>query len=287
MNGISKREKGMLIILFIIIIGYVYYSLFYIPLQKKMLKSRQSINRHIEVINTARMNEELFVEKAKELDRIKAKYEKAKLLIPHIEKNPEIITNLQRFSKESGAEIINITLGEPEVMKRISDQNNNKNETTVEENQIYKQSSEELFAVPVSISLSAKSYEDAMKFLFLFENDRRYVEVNNFAITIIKRTNIPQTLITEKTIEKDQLIVKPQVDYDKIDILVVGEGKEYKETPVNRKKNSDYIGKEEAVNKAEYKQSSENFLEPGLTVEASLIGRYYYTAVKANELKSK
>lgn len=285
MNGISKREKGMLIILFIIIIGYVYYSLFYIPLQKKMLKSRQSINRHIEVINTARINEELFGEKAKELDRIKAKYEKAKLLIPHIEKNPEIITNLQRFSKESGVEIINITLGEPEVMKRIGDQKNNKNETTVEENQVYKQSSEELFTVPVSISLSANSYEDAMKFLSLFENDRRYVEVNNFVITIIKRANVPQTLITEKTIEKDQLIVRPQVDYDKIDILVIGEGKEYKETPVNRKKNSDYIGKEKAVNKAEYKQSSENLLEPGLTAEASLIGRYYYTAVKANESK--
>lgn len=268
MKGISKREKIMVLILGIVFIGYLYYSLFYAQVQKKIESAKLNINNYIAEINDAKMNKELFEEQTSQLESIKEKYEEAKLILPQIEMNPEILANIQKFFLESGVKVTNITLGEPEEMQDKSDQSSKSTSTKDT------QSTENLLTVPVTISLTADSYEEVMKFIYLFENDKRYAEITNIAITANRSVS---SSLGEST--KKPVAVETQPVNNEIQVLVVGEGEEYKETFINGENNNKYNYEtiKQVANVTQPEQKSINFGEPKPRIEVTLLGRYYYT----------
>ncbi len=287
MKGLSKREKLMLLILGIILIGYLYYSLFYTPIQKKIESTKLNIDKYIQEISDAKVNKKLFEQQTSELGNIKAKYEEAKLVLPQMEMNPEIVYNIQNFFLGSGVEVTSITIGEPEELQNQSvntetkagnqnSQNSSTSTNNVNENQTNQDNTGKLLTVPVTITLSADNYEEVMKFVSLFENDKRFAQITNIVITANRPAAQPVIATTTKP-----KVIKKQTENNAVEVVVVGEGEEYKEIPVDGSNIQDTTQQEVQVSQSE--QSAINVDESKPKIEVSITAKYYYINTNTNE----
>jgi hypothetical protein len=281
MKGLSKREKSLLLLLGVVLIGYLYYSLFYTPIQKKIGSTKLNIDKYIHEISDAKTNKKLFEQQTSELENIKAKYEEAKVVLPQMEMNPQIVYNIQKFFQGSGVEVTSITIGEPEDLQNQStntetkaDKTNSQNSTTT--NNTNQEGTGKLLTVPVTITLSADNYAEVMKFISLFENDRRFAEITNIVIT----ANRPAPQPVAKSTTKPKVIEK-QTDNNAIEVVVVGEGEEYKEIPVDGSSNEDTAQQE--IEASQPEQNVINVDETKPKIEVSITARYYYVDTNANE----
>lgn len=298
MKTLSKREKVMLLILGIVLIAYLYYSLFYIPIQNKIEASKLNTNKYIQDINAAKLSKKQFELQTSELENIKAKYEEAKTILPQMEMNPEIVYNIQKFFQGSGVEVTSITIGAPEEFQnqvvnaetKGDNQNNsfsNSNSNSTNENPTIQKGTGKLLTVPVTIVLSGDNYEEVMKFISLFENDRRFVEITNIVITANRP--IPQTVPQTQTVPQSTAkptAVEKQADNNEIQVLVVGEGEEYKEIPAaGAAGNVTDAAKQETAAK-QSKQSDINLEDSKPKIEVNISARYYYIDSNTNEQPS-
>lgn len=192
MESLSKREKVMLLTLGIVLFAYLYYSLFFSTVQNKIKASMANINEYIEDINSANLYKKELEQDTKELEDVKKKYEEAKIALPDMEMNPEIIYNIQKFFEGSGVRVNNISIGMPEELQYGGNnpesegeaQNiNNGQNTNGTGDTLNNRGTGKLYSVTVTISLSGDSYEQVMNFISLFENDKRFVEVTRIDIT--------------------------------------------------------------------------------------------------------
>jgi hypothetical protein len=262
----------MLLVLGIVLIGYLYYSLFYTPIQNKIESTKVNIDKYVQEINNAKENKKQFETQTSELENIKAKYEEAKIVLPQMEMNPEIVLSIQKFFQGSGVEVTGITIGQPEELLDQNSQNNSKDTNSNNE----KDTKDKLLTVPVTITLSADNYEEVMKFISLFENERRFAEITNIIITVNRSTVQPVTKGTSKPVA-----VEEQVEDNKIEVIVVGEGEEYKEIYVNGAKSEK---KEEPMAAVPAIQQYEiAFEELKTKIDVNITARYYYIDTNANE----
>lgn len=287
MKGLSKREKLMLLMLGIVLIGYLYYSLFYTPIQKKIENTKLNIDKYMQEISDAKANKKLFEQQTSELENIKAKYEEAKVVLPQMEMNPEIVYNIEKFFQGSGVEVTSITIGKPEELQNQSinteakaDNPNSQNSSTTSDNANENQTNQvgtgKLLTVPVTITLSADNYEETMKFISLFENNKRFTEITNIVITANRPA--PQPVAESTTKPK---VIEKKTDNNAIEVVVVGEGEEYKETPVDGSSNEDTTQQEIEVSQAE--KNVVNIDETKPKIEVSITARYYYVDTNINE----
>lgn len=276
MKGLSKREKFMLLVLSLVLIGYLYYSLFYAPIQNKIEGTRVNIDKYIQVINDVKENKKQFEVQTSELENVKAKYEEAKIVLPQMEMNPEIILSIQKFFQGSGVEVTTINIGEPE---EFLDQNSQKDGTKTNNNNesnAKKDNKNKLLTVPVTITLSADNYEEVMKFISLFENEKRFAEITNMVITLNRPLLQPVTKDTSKPVA-----VKAKVEDNEIEVIVVGEGEEYKEILIDGTKTEKIVEPEVAVPVIEqYQIPSE---EMKSKIDVNITARYYYIDANSNE----
>jgi hypothetical protein len=261
--------------------------LFYTPIQKKIESTKVNINKYIQEISDAKANKKIFEQQTSELVNIKAKYEEAKLILPQMEMNPEIVYNIQNFFKGSGVSVTNITIGEPEELQNQSvntktkaDTSNSQNSSTTTNNAIGNQANQDntgkLLTVPVTITLSADNYAEVMKFISLFENNRRFTEITNIVITANRPAAQP---VTQSTTEPK--VIKKQTNNNAIEVVVVGEGEEYKEIPVD--KSSDENTTQQEVEVSQPDQNVINVDESKPKIEVNMTARYYYINTNTNE----
>lgn len=288
MKSLSKREKLMLLVLGIVLIAYLYYSLFYSPIQKKIEASKVNINKYVQDINAAEANKKQFELQTSELENIKAKYEEAKTILPQMELNPEIVSNIQKFFQGSGVEVTSITIGTPQGLEeqeissetkegnKNNDSSSNSNSTAG--NLDSQKVAGKLLTVPVTIALSGDSYEEVMKFISLFENDRRFVEITNIVIT----ANRPVSQsIAENTVKP--VIPEKQIESNEIEVIVVGEGEEYKEIPVTEAAENTAEPVKQETDKSQSEEDATNLEKAKPMIEVNITARYYYIDLNAGE----
>lgn len=285
----------MLLTLGIVLIAYLYYSLFYIPIQNRIEVSKLNIDKYIQEINAVNAGKKQFELQTTELENIKAKYEEAKTILPQMEMNPEIVYNIQKFFQGSGVEVTSITIGTPEELQQQEanteakgdNQNNNvnsSNSNNTNENSTVQEISGKLLTVPVTIVLSGDSYEEVMKFISLFENDKRFVEITNIVITANRpavqttatKTTVPQNTAKPQSTEK-------QSEDNEIEVIVVGEGEEYKEIPATKDDGNIHDAAQQETDSSGSEQSSNNLKDTKPKIEANITARYYYININTDE----
>lgn len=295
MKTLSKREKGMLVILGIVIVSYLYYSLFYSPIQSRIEASKSNMNKYIQEINDAKANKKQLQLRTNELQNIKTKYEEAKTILPQMEMNPEIVYNIQKLSQGSGVEVTSITIGTPEELQnqaaktetKENNQNSNSSSSNINnagENPTIQKGTGKLVTVPVTIVLSGDSYDEVMKFISLFENDKRFVEITNIVITANRPAPqaVSQNTVKPNTTKKPNITEK-QSENNAIQVVVVGEGEEYKEIPVPKTEVSTPDTSKQETAESVSLQSNTSVEESKPKIEANITARYYYINFNTDE----
>lgn len=278
MKSLSKREKIMLLMLGMVLFVYLYYSVIYIPIKRRIETSKFNISKYIQDINDTKASKKQFELQTMEWENIKVKYEEAKMILPQMEMNPEIVYNIQKFFQGSGVEVTSITIGVPEELKNQkikteaigNIQNNTDSSNSNKDNQIIQEESGKLLIVPVTIELSGDSYEQVMKFLSLFENDRRFVEITNFAITV----NRPVTTTTMPQVTAKSENIGEQSGYKEVEVIAIGEGEGYKEIPEADDNTLDTVEKPGEIKQPEQDNNGPEDTKPG--IEVDITARYYY-----------
>lgn len=261
LKGISKREGILLLILAAVMAGYMYYVLFYHGINKKIEASKLNIRNYILEMNNASLNRKLFTEFTNQLEDLKSKYKDVKLILPEQEMNPEIVASIQKLIPRNKIHIKSITLGEPgEIQKDDSRNSNNEEEKDM------------LLSVPVSIVFIANSYMDAMGFIASVEKDKRFVQITSAALTASKSEILPFEEASAKP------VMKPQPDINGVEIIVVGEGEQYKEIPVRMQEIKPVTAEKQPSEILQPPSIGINFGRTGTKIEVNLVAKYYYVS---------
>lgn len=266
----------MLSILGICFFIYVYYSLFYTSIQKRIYNSKESISEYVQKINDTRAAEELYIKQTGELESIRIKYEEAKVVLPQMEMNPEIIYNIKKFFLGSGVDARNISVGKAEELPNPGSQIVNIDQYSLGNKQSKPERTVKLVAVPVSIALSADSYEEVMKFICLFEKDKRFAEITAIEITA-KRPALKAENKNPVKIDSEQ---KEEVE-KRIEIVAVGEGEGYKEIPLYEEEES-REGLDESQ-ETSIDESDTATVDSDFKIDVNMTARYYYIDTNTNE----
>lgn len=179
MSKLSKREKILINIAAIVVLGYLYYSLVLssviVDVKNSFLKTRgykQSIkneNDKNEVIAKLKVDKEA----------IKSDYLNAIVALPSIEKNPEIVNRVKKLALKNGIEISAVTISVPEAI--IAE-----GQKTVENSSAG--GTGNLMKIAVQINLRMSDYAKAKAFLTDLENEKRFAEITSINVRIEEGT---------------------------------------------------------------------------------------------------
>lgn len=189
MKGLSKREKTLIIIALIALFFYFYYTLFLSSIMDDMKVSLVKLSGYKQSIKNENDKNEVITKLKSEREKIETEYNKAIEQLPIVERNPEIVNNINKFAVTNGVEVININLGDPE--EYISELTTNTNSTegstaggdnTSTQETANTEGTKRLLKVPVQVSVETIDYHKSMEFLASMEMDKRFVEINSVIV---------------------------------------------------------------------------------------------------------
>jgi Tfp pilus assembly protein PilO len=204
LKNLSLREKIMLAVLAICILGFAYYKLFLTPVLAKVDESKANIDKYNLELVKIKAAAAAIPKLKEELAQLQADYDEKTKILPQLEKNPEIAYNLKVLTDKNSMVLSNASFGEPAEYV-ITAPKENKNDQTAQPAEQDAQSSKaaeqqaqsnnganqpqvqpsrpepKIYAVPVSIGVTG-SYINTMGLIKSLENDTRVASVNSLSI---------------------------------------------------------------------------------------------------------
>lgn len=173
MKNLNKREKYLVILLGTVIILFVYFKYFLMPVLDNINNSRADIDKYNSQISQLKITEIANSESKRELTKIKLSYKDALLKLPPLEKNPEIAYNIKPFADANNVNLESVSFSDGTLFTPGTGSTQNSNGLVNNSN---------LYSTTVNINVSADNYFDMMNFVNALENDKRLNEITVFSI---------------------------------------------------------------------------------------------------------
>ena len=178
MNSLEKREKFLLIILAVLLIGYVYTSFFLSPIMKKISEKNASINaKSIALLDIDKLKTENKINKAK-LEKIKLKYNESLKELPNGERNPEIPYELKKAADSNNTSIISIEFGKEMQYSKADSKTAGENTAASKKNN----NEDLLMVLPVKLQVNG-DYKALINFINAVEKGKRIAEIQDIKLS--------------------------------------------------------------------------------------------------------
>jgi hypothetical protein len=127
------------------------------------------------------------------------------------------------------------------------------------------------------------NYDEAMKFVSLFEEDKRFVEISNIVITANRPAPVVATAPQTTPITANTHVVKKQPKDNEIPVIIVGEGEEYKEPPAVEEETDSYYTEQQQAPVIQTPEASVSAPVQKPKIEVNITAKYYYTDSNTGE----
>lgn len=170
---LSKKEKILLIILGVLIVGYIYFNYFLSPVLQRISSSKSNIYSYETSLNSLNLTKLKNERNKKELEEIKNKAKLSEKALPKSERNPEIHYNLKVLGDKSNIIINSIDFGAntPYTSDKLEDDKKENNELNLAD----------LNTVAVNINVTG-DFKSIINFISDVEKDTRIAEVSSINI---------------------------------------------------------------------------------------------------------
>lgn len=166
LKNLSKREKYLLIVLAVMIVFYVYYRLLLLPILNDIYTSKANINKYNEEINLQITNNVSAKNDKLKLEELKTKIDKALVVFPAEEREPEIAYDVKAISNSCNVTLTAVSFGEAA-------------EYQVKQGP---KLSDKVMSVPVTLQFTGE-YKNITNFIAKLENDTRMAVAENVILT--------------------------------------------------------------------------------------------------------
>lgn len=185
MGGLSKREKIMVIILGIAVVGFLYYNFCLTPQLKKLSAAEDTLKRSKYRLETLQAQQRDLDTLNKEIADLTSKTNDAANSVPDTDRIPELIINLRDMTTSSGCTTGTLTFGSPQGLNVESAGNKNTQQTNQNNGQTKNLpgnvTSGVVIILPMTYQVSGK-YTSILSILKLMENSQRKMMVNSITI---------------------------------------------------------------------------------------------------------
>ena len=169
MKNISVREKVFLVVLFVVIFGYIYYTFFLNPMLGKINDANKNItdyNSKLDQIQSIVESNDKYEEKYNAMIEKFTLYSKR---IPNAVREPEIAYNFKGLADSNSSKIMGVSFG-------INTESVDQSEDQTEDQ------TAKLLPVSVTCSLLSKDYQSAINMIKAIETDSRLAEVTSLSL---------------------------------------------------------------------------------------------------------
>lgn len=229
MSNLSKREKIMVIVLIVLLVGFLYYRYALTPQLNKLAKAEETLESNQNKLEELKVKEKELEKLKVDVQQISAKADEVSYQIPDNDKIPEIIICLRDITNSSGCTTGALGFGNP-VTQNINTDNkqgstantqSSQSTQTTQNGQPQQGASQEpapgsVIILPLNYAVQGDYYA-VMRFLSLVENNKRMLLVSNMTIGKDAKTGMLSVGMAVNTLyrksgDPDQPITYPNIN---------------------------------------------------------------------------
>lgn len=186
MGGLSKREKIMLIILGIAVLGFLYYNFCLTPQLKKLQAADDTLQRSKGKLENLQLQKKNIDTLNKEIADLTAKANDATKSVPDTDRIPELIIYLKNMTASSGCVTGTLGFGNPQSLnlesKNSTAQQGNQNQNNGQTSNLPSNvTSGEVIILPITYQVSG-SYASVVSLLNQMQNNQRKMMVSTITM---------------------------------------------------------------------------------------------------------